>query len=69
MKEKEIEDERKYEEDCRRKYRINSSSEIILQQKMERMSKIENNDENAEIDLWPVQMQKTYFEKNKQNEN
>lgn len=30
---------------------------------MERMSKIENSDENGDIDLWPVQMQKTYFEK------
>jgi hypothetical protein len=36
---------------------------MILQQKMERLSKIENNEENDD-DLWPVQMQKTYFEKN-----
>ena len=45
------------------------SSEMILHQKMERPSKMEKNDENGEIDLWPVQMQKTYFEKNKPNEN
>ena len=61
-----MDEEKKMEEECGKKYRINSSSELILQQKLERQSKMDNNDENNDIDLWPVQMQKSYFEKNLQ---
>ena len=52
---------KKIEDECSRKHKINISSEIILQQKLERMSKNDNND--GEFDLWPVQLQKVYFEK------
>lgn len=60
------EEEKKLMEECSKKYRINTSSEIILQQKMERISKVEHQ-EDDEQDLWPVQMQKKFFEK-KQDE-
>jgi len=59
---KQDEEDRKIEDECSKKYRINLASEIILQQKMDRLSKNENIEEN-EIELWPVQMQKVYFEK------
>ena len=45
--------------------KMNKNSELILKQKMERevIEKINNNPQNDEYDLWPVNMQKNYFEK------
>jgi len=56
------------EEECSKKFKLNVNSELILLQKMERSSKIEVNEDNSDVDLWPVQMQKTYFEKNRPHE-
>jgi hypothetical protein len=63
IKEKKDEEEKKIEEECSKKFKLNVNSELILLQKMERSSRIEVNEDNSDVDLWPVQMQKSYFEK------
>jgi hypothetical protein len=47
--------------------KMNKNSEMILKQKQERVYneniQIQNQKENEQFDLWPVNMQKNYFEK------
>lgn len=43
--------------------KINRNSELILRQKMEKSMIEKMNQPNDEFDLWPVNMEKNYFEK------
>jgi len=69
IKERQMDEDRKIDEECGKKYRMNASSVYFLQQRMERskLEKEENNFEDA--DLWPVDLKKNYFEKKKDKDN
>jgi hypothetical protein len=44
--------------------KISKNSEMILKYKMDKSGKeTKQNEENEEFDLWPVNMEKFYFEK------
>jgi hypothetical protein len=45
--------------------KMNRNSQIILKNKMERTMRdtMNNKEEQLDFDIWPAQMEKTYFEK------
>ena len=55
-------------EELTKKSVVNKYSEYLLSQKTKEKNTTQNNNTDFEdIDLWPVQMTKAYFEKNQKN--
>jgi hypothetical protein len=51
-------------EDLSKRSVVNKHSEYLLSQKTKEKNTTHNNTDFDEVDLWPVQMTKAYFEKN-----
>lgn len=63
IKEKLLKEDRELEDLSKRSV-VNKHSEYLLSQKTQQKNTTQNITDFDEVDLWPVQMTKAYFEKN-----